>query len=170
MGDGRFGPNSQKVEAFLARLTALTPRQWNQVQRRSPTSGSVPELEVAAAPKYFQAFRVAASAAKARVFDGSETAFFDAMRTAHAHAIKVVNGLGGTARKRTAMAVGREPESDDPEAILDQMADEFENETWAQAVHACMIGAGALVVRGRIDERDFTTLWLPLQGAGVSPD
>jgi hypothetical protein len=170
VGDGRFGPNSQKVESFLDRLSQLTPKQWNQVQRRSPSSGSVPELEVAAAPRYFQAFRIAAQAAKANVFAGSETAFFDAMRTAYRQATTVVNGLGGTARKRPALALGRKPETDDPEAILDQMADEFENETWAQAVHACMIAAGALVMRGSVDERDFTTLWLPLQGAGVSPE
>jgi hypothetical protein len=144
MAADRFGPNSAEVERFLERLGSLTPAQWETIQAAAPPVGSAPEIELSSAPDYFAAFLAATKAAKSNVFPGSETAYFDAMRVAHHRAATIVAGLAGVARlARRPTAV---PEADDPEAILQLMAEEFENETWERAINACMIAAGALVV------------------------
>ncbi|HYY46586.1 MAG TPA: hypothetical protein VE951_05960, partial [Candidatus Angelobacter sp.] len=82
MSDRRFGPNTAQVEKFLDRLRRLTPSEWDQVMEASPTVGSIPDLEVEQAPEYFTALQAATQLAKRNVFPGSESAFYDAMRTA----------------------------------------------------------------------------------------
>ena len=126
----------------------------------------MPEHDVMVAPEYFSALSRAARLAKSGVFRGSESAFYDAMRLTHHQAETLVAGLGGTARLHPAGS-SAQVEGDDPEAILRLMAEEFENETWERAVNACMIAAGALVVRRVLSHRDFSVLYGPL--AEVAP-
>jgi hypothetical protein len=160
MAADRFGPNSAEVERFLERLGSLTPAEWEAIQTAAPPIGSAPEIELSAAPDYFAAFLAATKAAKSEAFPGSETAYFDAMRIAHHRAATIVAGLAGVARlapRRAAIAEG-----DDPEAILQLMAEEFENETWERAVNACMIAAGALVVQHSVSADSHTALLRPV--------
>src|SRR2546426_12807797 len=78
----RFGPNTADVEALLDRLRRLTPEEWEGVAKAAPGMGAVPDLEVKQSPEYFKALEVATRIAKSGVFPGSESAFYDAMRTA----------------------------------------------------------------------------------------
>jgi hypothetical protein len=41
------------------------------------------------------------------------------------------------------------------------MSTAYEEESWRRVMNACMVAAGALVVRGSIPVRDFTTLYAP---------
>jgi hypothetical protein len=157
----RFGPNTMEVERFLERLNTLDRAQWQAIQKAAPEAGAIPEHDVSAAPEYFQAFARAVQAAKSTVFPGSETAFFEAMRAAHHRAETLVAGLGGVARLHRSTTVIY-AKGDDPEAILQLMAEEFENETWERAVNACMIAAGALVVRQGLQDGTFSTLVAPI--------
>ena len=166
MAESRFGPNSKEVQRFLDRLGRLERKQWQAIQEAAPEAGAVPEHDVMVAPEYFSALSRAARLAKSGVFRGSESAFYDAMRLTHHQAETLVAGLGGTARLHPAGS-SAQVEGDDPEAILRLMAEEFENETWERAVNACMIAAGALVVRRVLSHRDFSVLYGPL--AEVAP-
>lgn len=157
----RFGPNTMEVERFLERLNTLDRAQWQAIQKAAPEAGAIPEHDVSAAPEYFQAFARAVEAAKSTVFPGSETAFFEAMRAAHHRAETLVAGLGGVARLHRSTTVIY-AKGDDPEAILQLMAEEFENETWERAVNACMIAAGALVLQAHLDEVGFEVLVAPV--------
>ena len=161
MTQARFGPNSKEVEHFLDRLTALDRTQWQAIQKAAPQAGALPEHDVLTAPDYFQALARAAQLAKSGVFRGSESAFYDALRVTHHQAQTLVAGLGGVARLHPSTAAAR-AEADDPESILRLMAGEFENETWERAVNACMIAAGALVVRRALSDGDFERLYGPL--------
>ena len=163
MAQPRFGPNSKEVERFLDRLGRLDRKQWQAIQEAAPDAGAVPEHDVSASPEYFQALSRAARLAKSGVFRGSESAFYDAMRITHHQAETLVAGLGGIARLHRATSTAQ-VEGDDPEAILRLMAEEFENETWERAVNACMIAAGALVLRRSLSERDFQVLYHPVDG------
>src|SRR5712691_1144651 len=82
VADDRFGPNTTKVEAFLDRLRRLTPDEWERVAKAAPGVGAIPDLEVKQSPEYFKALEAATRIAKSDVFSGSESAFYDAMRTA----------------------------------------------------------------------------------------
>jgi len=82
VGDKRFGPNTDQVDAFLERLRRLNPSDWERVIEAAPGVGAIPDLEVSLSPDYFKALQAATRAAKSEVFPGSESAFFDAMRTA----------------------------------------------------------------------------------------
>jgi hypothetical protein len=163
MAESRFGPNSKEVERFLDRLGRLDRKQWQAIQESAPEAGAVPEHDVSAAPEYFKALSRAARLAKSGVFRGSESAFYEAMRLTHHQAETLVAGLGGTARLHRATS-SAQVEGDDPEAILRLMAEEFENETWERAVNACMIAAGALVLRRSLSDGDFRVLYQPLDG------
>src|SRR2546430_17687516 len=78
----RFGPNTAEVEALFDRFRRLTPEEWERVASAAPGMGAVPDLEVKQSPEYFKALEVATRIAKSDVFPGSESAFYDAMRTA----------------------------------------------------------------------------------------
>src|SRR5713226_2188305 len=82
VADDGFGPNTAKVEAFLNRLRQLTPDEWDRVAKAAPGIGAIPDLEVKQSPEYFKALETATRVAKSGVFPGSESAFYDAMRTA----------------------------------------------------------------------------------------
>jgi hypothetical protein len=158
----RFGPNTRKVESFLDCLAALSAQQWQHIQAAAPLAGAAPELEATSARPYLNALVEATRAAKSSVFPGSETAFFEAMRIAHHRAATLVAGLAGTARLVPSRGTSQNPETDDPEAILEMMSEEFENETWQRAVNACMVAAAALVLRDWLKEVTFRTLYAPV--------
>ena len=78
----RFGPNTAQVDAFLDRLRRLTLPEWEAVMKAAPGVGAIPDLEIRQSPEYFKALDSATRVAKREVFPGSESAFYDAMRTA----------------------------------------------------------------------------------------
>src|SRR2546423_15361575 len=82
MGGERFGPNTSEVESFLDRVRRLTPDEWERVVSAAPGIGAIPDLEVKQSPEYFRALEAATRVAKSEIFPGSESAFYDAMRTA----------------------------------------------------------------------------------------
>jgi hypothetical protein len=164
VASGRFGPNSAVVEAFLARLTSLTPAEWEQVVEAAPGIGALPDLEVSMAPEYFKAFDAAAKAAKSAVFPGSETAFYDAMRTAQERA-------GENAFKRpreqpveagASLAGERLNPEGEAEAISRLALEGFEEEAWRRAVNAVVVAAGALVTRQWLEPYQFELLHAPV--------
>src|SRR2546421_551678 len=82
MADDRFGPNTAEVEVLFDRFRRLTPEEWERMATAAPGVGAIPDLEVRQSPEYFKALEVATRIAKSEVFPGSESAFYDAMRTA----------------------------------------------------------------------------------------
>jgi hypothetical protein len=163
VASGRFGPNTAAVEAFLKRLTTLTAAEWEQVVEAAPGIGALPDLEVSMAPEYFKAFDAAARAAKSGVFPGSETAFYDAMRTAQERA-------GENAFKRphqqpveagASLPGERLNPEGEAEAISRLALEGFEEEAWRRATNAAMVAVGALVVRGWIGAPEIGLLYGP---------
>jgi hypothetical protein len=166
--DGRFGPNTVQVEKFLDRLRRLTSTEWERVMESSPTVGSVPDLEVEQAPEYFNALQAATRLAKSNVFPGSESAFYDAMRTAQL--VADASAFQPSTRPEPAGTVvdesGLSPEAE-AEGISRIMSTAYEEESWRRVMNACMVAAGALVVREWLQAKDFDTLFGPMQ-PGVS--
>jgi hypothetical protein len=164
VGDDRFGPNTAQVEAFLDRIRHLSPAEWEKVIEASPGVGALPELEVREAPEYFTALQEATRIAKSNVFPGSESAFYDAMRTAHQ--VAEVSNFQRFARPEpasTAMAEGANlPPDAEAEALDRAMATAYEEESWRRVVNACMAAAGALVVRNWLVPTTFGALYSPL--------
>jgi hypothetical protein len=164
VGDDRFGPNTKAVEAFLEKLRRLTPQQWDHVIKASPIVGSVPILEVKEAPAYFAAIDAATRIAKSDVFPGSESAFYDAMRTAQ----QVADASARLPSRRTEPAASAVAEGQQvsPEAEADQLSElmmtAYEEESWRRAMNASMVAAGALVVRKWLADKAFTQLIQPL--------
>ncbi len=149
MAAPRFGPNTAEVEAFLDRLRHLTQAEWQDIQDRSPSVGAIPELEVEEAPAYFQALHEATRIAKSNVFPGSESAFFEAMRTAQLVADASAyqpSSRAETPELVTAEAVNLSPD-EEADAITRVMSTAYEEESWRRVMNACMVAAGALVVR-----------------------
>ena len=167
MGDNRFGPNTAEVEAFFTRLRRMTPADWEAVVEAAPAVGAVPDLEVSLSPAYFKALEAATRAAKSDVFPGSESAFFDAMRTAQV----VADGSEFQPSTRpelanTAVVDERLSPDAEAEAITRIMSTAYEEESWRRVMNACMVATGALVMRGAIPTIDLETLLRPF--AGVS--
>lgn len=167
VADPRFGPNTPQVEAFLARLRQLSPADWEQVVRASPSAGSVPDLEVEQAPQYFQALQSATKVAKSNVFPGSESAFYDAMRTAQLVADR--SALQPSTRPKPASSAvaddtGASPEAE-AEGISRIMSTAYEEESWRRVMNACMVAAGALVVRRWLANEAFNELFSPMSEA-----
>ena len=167
MSDRRFGPNTVQVEKFLDRLRRLTPSEWDEVMESSPTVGSIPELEVEQAPEYFAALQAATQLAKRNVFPGSESAFYDAMRTAQL--VADASAFQPSTRPEPAgSAVADEfglPPDMEAEGISRIMSTAYEEESWRRVTNACMVAAGGLVVRKWLSEHDFDTLFGPIQTA-----
>src|SRR5207245_2804023 len=157
----RFGPNTAEVEALLDRLRRLTTQEWERVAEAAPGVGAVPDLEVKQSPAYFKALEVATRIAKSDVFPGSESAFYDAMRTAQL--VADASAFQPSTRPEPASAVVDErlPPDAEAEAINRIMSTAYEEESWRRVMNACMVAAGALVVRGSIAAYDFTTLYAP---------
>jgi hypothetical protein len=159
----KYGPNTAQVEALFARLRRLTPEEWERVAKAAPGVGAVPDLEVQQSPEYFQALEVATRIAKSNVFPGSESAFYDAMRTAQL--VADASAFQPSTRPEPAgSAVVDERLSPDAEAeaITRMMSTAYEEESWRRVMNACMVAAGALVVRDWMTPRVYQLLAEPL--------
>src|SRR5438034_2600651 len=152
MADKRFGPNTAEVEALFDRLRRLTPQEWERVATAAPGVGAIPDLEVRQSPEYFRALEVATRIAKSEVFPGSESAFYDAMRTAQL--VADASAFQPSTRPEPASSAVVDEERLSPEAqaeaITRIMSTAYEEESWRRVMNACMIAAGALVVRRAI--------------------
>ncbi len=163
VGDARFGPNTAEVEAFLDRLRRLTPDAWDRVTNAAPALGAIPDLEVRQSPEYFKALEAATRIAKSQVFPGSESAFYDAMRTAQL--VADASTFQPSTRPEpagSAVVDERLPPDAEAEAIIRIMSTAYEEESWRRVMNACMVAAGALVVRASLTDSVFSRLYGPL--------
>jgi riboflavin biosynthesis pyrimidine reductase len=102
---------------------------------------------------YFRAVHHATELAKSNVFPGSETAYFDAMRTAHQVASEAAP---------VPLPVAESAASGDPEVELNQvLSNAFAEEGWQRAINALMVAAGALVLRETLRDDFFDRLLEP---------
>ena len=162
VGDERFGPNTTEVEAFLDRLRHLTPEDWEHVVKAAPGVGAIPDLEVKQSPEYFKALEAATRIAKSGVFPDSESAFYDAMRTAQLVADASAFQPSTRAEPASSTVVDeRLPPDAEAEAIIRIMSTAYEEEAWRRVMNACMVAAGALVVRETLAPKEFKTLFAP---------
>lgn len=170
MADQRFGPNTAQVEAFLDRIRRLTPDEWERVTKMAPGIGAIPELEIKQSPEYFKALEVATRVAKSNVFPGSESAFYDAMRTAQL--VADGSAFQPSTRPEPASSAIVDEERLSPEAEADAitriMSTAFEEEAWRRVMNACMVAAGALVVRPWISRTTFVELSNPFSAVAPS--
>ena len=164
--DRRFGPNTAEVEAFFDRLRHLTPSEWEQLTNAAPGAGAIPDLEIKQSPEYFKAFEAATRLAKSEVFPGSESAFYDAMRTAQL--VADASAYQPSTRPEQAGSAVVDEEGLSPEAQADAitriMSTAYEEESWRRVMNACMVAAGALVIRDFLPGEQFATLYLPFNG------
>ena len=167
MADDRFGPNTAEVEALFDRFRRLTPEEWERMATAAPGVGAIPDLEVRQSPEYFKALEVATRIAKSEVFPGSESAFYDAMRTAQL--VADASAFQPSTRPEPASAVvdERRPPDAEAEAIIRMMSTAYEEESWRRVMNACMVAAGALVVRDWMTPGVYQLLWQPMQLAGA---
>jgi hypothetical protein len=167
VSDRRFGPNTAQVEKFLDRLRRLTPSEWDQVMEASPTVGSIPDLEVEQAPEYFTALQAATQLAKRNVFPGSESAFYDAMRTAQlvADASAFQPSTRPEPAGSTVVDEARLSPEAEAEGISRIMSTAYEEESWRRVMNACMVAAGALVVKDWLAPADYATLYGPFSAS-----
>jgi hypothetical protein len=165
VADERFGPNTAQVEAFLERIRRMTPDEWERVTKAAPGIGAVPDLEIKESPEYFRALEVATRVAKSDIFPDSESAFYDAMRTAQL--IADASAFQPSTRPEPASTAGSEDERLSPEAeaeaITRIMSTAYEEEAWRRVMNACMVAAGALVVKDRITANVFRKLYGPFE-------
>ncbi len=170
MADERFGPNTAQVEAFLDRIRRLTPDEWERVAKAAPGIGANPDLEIKESPEYFKALDAATRLAKSGVFPGSESAFYDAMRTAQlvADASAFQPSTRPEPATSTVVDEGLPPDAE-AEAITRIMSTAYEEESWRRVMNACMVAAGAIVVSGWVSEATFNQLYGPF-AAGLKTD
>jgi hypothetical protein len=162
VGDERYGPNTAEVEAFLERLRRLTTDDWDRVKDAAPALGAIPDLEVSQSPEYFKALEAATRVAKSEVFAGSESAFFDAMRTAQLVAdASTFQPSSRPEHAGSAVVDERLPPDAEADAIIRIMSTAYEEESWRRVMNACMVAAGALVVRKALPADDFKRLFAP---------
>jgi len=168
VADERFGPNTAEVEAFLDRLRHLTPREWERVTNAAPGIGAIPDLEVQQSPEYFKALEAATRVAKSEIFPDSESAFYDAMRTAQL--VADASAFQPSTRPEPATSAVGEDERLSPDAEADAitriMSTAYEEEAWRRVMNACMVAAGALVVKDRITASSFRLLYGPFEPVG----
>jgi hypothetical protein len=163
MADEKFGPNTAQVEALFERLRRLTPEEWERVAKAAPGVGAIPDLEVKQSPEYFKALEVATRIAKSNVFPGSESAFYDAMRTAQL--VADASAFQPSRRPEPASSAvvdERLPPDAEADAIIRMMSTAYEEESWRRVMNACMVAAGALVVRDWMTPRVYQLLAEPL--------
>ena len=125
----------------------------------APGVGAIPDLEVSLSPAYFKALDSATRAAKSEVFSGSESAFFDAMRTAQL--VADASAFQPSTRPEPAGSVvvdERLSPDEEAEAITRIMSTAYEEESWRRVMNACMVAAGALVVIDSLTQEQRTTL------------
>jgi hypothetical protein len=163
VADERFGPNTAEVEALFERLRRLTPDEWERVANAAPGVGAIPDLEVKQSPEYFKALEAATRIAKSDVFPGSESAFYDAMRTAQL--VADASAFQPSTRPEPASSTvvdERLPPDAEADAIIRIMSTAYEEESWRRVMNACMVAAGALVVRDWLTPGGYQLLWQPL--------
>jgi hypothetical protein len=163
MADEKFGPNTAQVEALFERFRRLTPEEWELVAKAAPGVGAIPDLEVKQSPEYFKALEVATRIAKSNVFPGSESAFYDAMRTAQL--VADASAFQPSRRPEPASSAvvdERLPPDAEADAIIRMMSTAYEEESWRRVMNACMVAAGALVVRDWMTPRVYQLLAEPL--------
>jgi hypothetical protein len=164
VADERFGPNTAEVEALFDRLRRLTPDEWERVANAAPGVGAIPDLEVKQSPEYFKALEAATRIAKSDVFPGSESAFYDAMRTAQL--VADASAFQPSTRPEPASSTvvdERLPPDAEADAIIRMMSTAYEEESWRRVMNACMVAAGALVVRDWLTPGGYQLLWQPMQ-------
>jgi hypothetical protein len=164
VADERFGPNTAEVEALFDRLRRLTPDEWERVANAAPGVGAIPDLEVKQSPEYFKALEAATRIAKSEVFPGSESAFYDAMRTAQL--VADASAFQPSTRPEPASSTvvdERLPPDAEADAIIRMMSTAYEEESWRRVMNACMVAAGALVVRDWLTPGGYQLLWQPMQ-------
>src|SRR2546428_340227 len=130
-----------QVEAFLARLRRLRSREWDAVIDAYPGAGPIPDLEIKQSPEYFKALDGATRVAKSEVFPGSESAFYDAMRTAQLVADASAFQPSTRPEPASSTVAGDErlsPEAQD-DAITRIMSTAYEEESWRRGMDARMI-------------------------------
>src|SRR5213080_2848485 len=134
VGVKRFGPNTAEVEAFLDRLRRLTLAEWEAVMQAAPGVGAIPDLEIRQSPEYFQALDTATRVAKSQIFPGSESAFYDAMRTAQL--VADASAFQPSTRPEPASAVVDErlPPDAEAEAVNRIMSTAYEEESWRRVM------------------------------------
>src|SRR5437764_4089867 len=167
MADKRFGPNTAEVETLFDRLRRLTPEEWERVAEAAPGIGAIPDLEVKQSPEYFKALEVATRIAKSNVFPGSESAFYDAMRTAQL--VADASAFQPSTRPEPASAVVDErlPPDAEAEAINRIMSTAYDEESLRRVMNACMVAAGALAVGDWMTPGVHALLWRPMQLVGA---
>lgn len=130
----------------------------------SPSLGALPELEVKEAPEYFAALQEATRIAKSDVFPGSESAFYDAMRTAQLIA-DASSFQPSTKAEPAGAAVGETtnlPPDIEEDAVTRMMSTAYEEESWRRVMNACMVAAGAIVLRPWLTVSDAQRLIGPV--------
>src|SRR5438094_8504408 len=141
VGVKRFGPNTVEVEAFLDRLRRLTLAEWEAVMKAAPGVGAIPDLEIRQSPEYFKALDSATRVAKSEVFPGSESAFYDAMRTAQL--VADASAFQPSTRPEPAGPTVVDDERLSPEAHEDAitriMSTAYQAESWRPVRSACML-------------------------------
>jgi hypothetical protein len=164
VADDRFGPNTAEVESFFDQLRRLTPEQWERVTTVAPGIGAIPHLEVQQSPDYFKALEAATRVAKSEIFPGSESAFYDAMRTAQL--VADASAFQPSTRPEPASSTVVDEERLSPEAEADAitriMSTAYEEESWRRVMNACMVAAGALVVKTWLSSAAFRRLYHPV--------
>jgi len=119
-------------------------------------------MEIQQSPDYFKALDAATRVAKSDVFPGSESAFYDAMRTAQL--VADASAFQPSTRPEPASSAvvddGLPPDAE-AEAITRIMSTAYEEEAWRRTMNACMVAAGALVVRTELTKQDFGELYGP---------
>src|SRR5207302_8001100 len=138
--------------------------EWEAVTSAAPGVGANPDLEIRQSPEYFTALDAATRAAKSAAFPGSESAFYDAMRTAQL--VADASAFQTSTRPEPASSAvvddGLPPDAE-AEAISRIMSTAYEEESWRRVMNACMVAAGALVVRDWMTPGVYALLWRPMQ-------
>ena len=170
MTDDRFGPNTAEVESFFDQLRRFTPGQWERVASAAPGIGAIPHLEVQQSPEYFKALESATRVAKSEIFPGSESAFYDAMRTAQL--VADASAFQPSTRPEPAASTVVDDDRLSPEAEADAitriMSTAYEEEAWRRVMNACMVTAGALVTRDWLTQANFDLLYAPFETVAPS--
>src|SRR5437763_12663943 len=164
VGVKRFGPNTVEVEACLDRLRRLNLAEWEEVMEGAPGVGAIPDLEIRQSPEYFQALDKATRVAKSQIFPGSESAFYDAMRTAQL--VADASAFQPSTRPEPASSAVVDDERLSPEAeaeaITRIMSTAYEEESGRRVMNASIIAAGALGARRALPVEQYETSLAPV--------
>src|SRR5436309_12563068 len=112
----------------------------------APGVGGIADLELRQSPGYFQALDTATRVAKSGIFPGSESAFYDAMRTAQLVADASAFQPSTRPQPASSTVVDEDRLSPDAEAeaLTRIMSTAYEEESWQRLMNASMIAAGVV--------------------------